>query len=598
MPNLLTVRATRAALAATFLVPFAASALAQTADDRSAAALEKEIAALRAKVHRLELQKEVTALQAKVDQLQGRRPVQTSATESVQGSPQQLVTRIETTSPDRTLVMADMPMKAAPMPAAYYSWTGFYLGGNIGYSVGSDRVRPTLVANGAVGNQPFDTAVAPAGGIGGVQIGYNWQGGPNWLAGVEADFQGSAQKGTSCTLACLNEPGNVQVALTVTHSLDYFGTVRGRFGFVDRGNLFYVTGGGAYGHVNQQLDRIENSAGPGGSSFAGSAAFSENKFGWVVGAGIESSLGGNLTAKVEYLYMDLGSTATALSGTIPGGQFTTAQPFTFSATGTIRDNIVRAGLNYKFGPPAGPISAYDAMAAVPPAVYSWTGFYVGANVGYGFGNDHSQVDLSAPGILATSEPGTSVTPKGGLGGVQAGYNWQTSPRWLVGFEADLQGTTQKDTVCASVICINQIDSTGSLSEGISVQHQLDWFGTLRGRVGFIANNTLFYGTGGAAFGHARETIAVSFSSSSGSGQFVNQTTAKDVTGYVVGGGIESMLTGGWSVKAEYLYMNLGNFAQTVDISTPGSPEALISNSTIRDHIVRAGINYRIGAAPY
>ena len=73
--------------------------------------------------------------------------------------------------------------------------------------------------------------------------------------------------------------------LTNTQNLDYFGTVRGRFGFVDRGNLFYVTGGGAYGHVNQTLNmNLALSA----ASLIASASTSENKFGWVVGAGIES----------------------------------------------------------------------------------------------------------------------------------------------------------------------------------------------------------------------------------------------------------------------------------------------------------------------
>jgi hypothetical protein len=255
MLHSLTRSATRVALGATFLIPFAGSAFAQSANDRSAAALEKEVTALRAKVHRLELEKEISGLHAKVDQLQGRRPAQTAAIQSTQGAPQQLVTRIETTSPDRELVMADMPMKATLPPVPYYSWTGFYVGGNIGYGVGNDRAHPIFrqadPSTGVVPRGPdtvsvgaFDTGIAPAGAIGGVQFGYNWQGGANWLVGFEADFQGSAQKAISCVIICANEPGVAVDTLTVAHNIDYFSTVRGRFGFVDRGNLFYFTGGG------------------------------------------------------------------------------------------------------------------------------------------------------------------------------------------------------------------------------------------------------------------------------------------------------------------------------------------------------------------
>jgi outer membrane immunogenic protein len=593
MSNFLFARPKRTALAATLLIPFAGSAFAQSADGRNTADIEKENAALRAKVHRLEAEKDNIGLRAKVDQLQGHRPVQISATDGTQLAPYPLMTRIQTNSPDRTLIMADMPMKAAPPPIAYYSWTGFYLGGNIGYGVGIDRSHTSLIQGSTASFTAADSAVTPAGAVGGVQFGYNWQGGANWLAGFEADFQGTAQKATSCVQTCFDAPGAFVNAFTSTQSLDYFGTVRGRFGFVDRSNMFYVTGGGAYGHVNHSVDvRAAQFTAP-ASSFEGIATTSDNKFGWVIGAGMESSLGGNWTAKVEYLYMDLGSIATTLSsnGVGAGG------PFTATTTSNIHDNIVRAGLNYRFGPAAGPVSAYDAMAAVPPPVFTWNGFYVGVNAGYGFGNDHNQTDLGLPQSFSngpiTSEPGTSVTPKGGLGGAQFGYNWQAAAHWLVGFEADIQGTAQDDTVCSSTTCIHGF-TPAPTDEIIMVQHQIDYFGTVRGRLGAVFNNTLFYGTGGAAFGHVRESLHVNFS-----GLFADQTTAKDLAGYAVGGGIEAMLAGGWSAKAEYLYLNLGGISSSVAVSQVGGGSLIApSNSTVRDHIVRLGLNYHIGAAPY
>jgi outer membrane immunogenic protein len=599
MPYSLTTRLIRAALGATFLVPLAGGALAQSADGRSTADIEKENAALRAKVHRLEAEKENIGLRAKVDQLQGRRPVQAATTESAQAAPYPLVTRIETTSPDRTLIMADMPMKAVAPPVPYYSWSGFYLGGNIGYGVGIDRAQSNLAIFTATESSAGTTAVTPAGAIGGVQLGYNWQGGPNWLAGFEADFQGSAQKATSCILGCSFIPGFTTQLLTVTQNLDYFGTVRGRFGFVDRGNLFYVTGGAAYGHVNQTTGLVvsQNNA-----ALSAAASTAETKLGWVVGAGMESSLGGNWTARVEYLYMDLGNTATAVTATAPTGLIAGVPiPISLGASSSLHDNIVRAGLNYRFGQPAAPANAYDAMAAVPPPVFSWTGFYVGANVGYGFGNDHSQVDSFQRGFNFndSSAPGTSVAPKGGLGGFQLGYNWQASPHWLAGFEADIQGTAQRDVACSSVFCANNVDSGGIASTGLmTVAHQLDYFGTLRGRVGAVFNNSLFYATGGGAFGRVQETLHLD-SSGSTPAQFADQSFGKDVFGYAVGGGIEAMLAGGWSAKAEYLYLNLGSISNSFTVN-PSSNLATTytSNSTVRDHIVRIGANYHFGAAPY
>jgi outer membrane immunogenic protein len=603
MSKLSTARFTLAALTAAFLIPFAGGAFAQSIDGRSTAEVEKENAALRAKVHRLEAEKENIGLHAKLDQLQGRRPAQVAGTDAAQATPYPLVTRIEASSPDRSLVMADMPMKAAPASIPYYSWSGFYLGGNIGYGVGNDRVQPTFDLDGAA-VQPSDSAAVPAGVVGGVQLGYNWQGGSNWLVGLETDFQGSAQKVTTCVMTCDTSTlqgvsGTSQQVPAITQTLDYFGTVRGRFGFVDRGNLFYVTGGGAYGHVNQALDFRFAVFSP--TSFAASASSSENKLGWVVGAGLESSIGGNWTVKAEYLYMDLGSTATTLSGAVPLSGLNPPSPLTFTSVTSIRDNIVRAGLNYRFGPPAGPVSAYDAMAAVPPAVSSWTGFYAGVNAGYGFGNNRVETTETStvfvfPTSTSNDAPGTSVAPKGVLGGAQAGYNWQASQHWLAGFEADLQGAAQNDTTCSALNCEIFLDGSGHFV--IRVQHQLDWFGTLRGRIGAVYNNTLFYATGGPAFAHLRETIHTDLSGGGVAGVFLDQTTAKDLFGYAVGGGIEAMLWGGWSAKAEYLYLNLGDISSSADLSIPGLIRPLVTRSDIRDHIVRIGANYHFGAAPY
>ncbi len=110
-----------------------------------------------------------------------------------------------------------------------YSWTGFYLGANIGYSVGNDRATQafTNTINGITAVPTAAFVTVPSGVIGGVQAGYNWQIGSHWLVGFETGFQGSGQQDTACILTCFTENVPTQPeTLTIQHRLDYFGTAR------------------------------------------------------------------------------------------------------------------------------------------------------------------------------------------------------------------------------------------------------------------------------------------------------------------------------------------------------------------------------------
>jgi outer membrane immunogenic protein len=88
------------------------------------------------------------------------------------------------------------------------------------------------------------------------------------------------------------------------------------------------------------------------------------------------------------------------------------------------------------------------------------------------------------------------------------------------------------------------------------------------------------------------------SSLSTPGVFTSASSAADMIGYVVGGGIETMLWGGWSAKAEYLYMNLGDLRLVNTIGTPDNALTLTTNSTVREHIVRIGANYHFNTGHY
>jgi outer membrane immunogenic protein len=138
--------------------------------------------------------------------------------------------------------------------------------------------------------------------------------------------------------------------------------------------------------------------------------------------------------------------------------------------------------------------AYSPPPPLPPA-YSWTGFYLGANGG--FGGDKFQYPFSiggpipALGIPAATSGTSTLNSSGFFGGGQAGFNWQAGSAWVLGVESDFDGADIEGKAATSA----------TLFSG-SVGTKLDWFGTVRGRVGFLVTpSALLYGTGGWAYGH-------------------------------------------------------------------------------------------------
>ncbi|MGN6747410.1 MAG: outer membrane protein, partial [Xanthobacteraceae bacterium] len=169
---------------------------------------------------------------------------------------------------------ADLPRKApppAPPAPQIYNWTGFYAGVNLGYGFGSDPTTITTVsgssfpglATGTAIYSPQSFSIDPKGVIGGGQIGYNWQFAPSWVVGFETDIQGSGmRKQQDCVIPCglgvLTQSTGFLTFFPVTfsafseeHKVDWFGTVRGRFGYAAGPVLVYATGGLAYGEVNR-----------------------------------------------------------------------------------------------------------------------------------------------------------------------------------------------------------------------------------------------------------------------------------------------------------------------------------------------------------
>jgi outer membrane immunogenic protein len=256
---------------------------------------------------------------------------------------------------------ADLPRKAAPPPpppVPVLNWTGFYIGINGGYSWGrSSRdlnffnpVNGVVLATATGGGRELN------GGVFGGQLGYNWQT-ANWVFGFETDAQWTGQKGSTTVLCpvagCFPTAvvAGTGVAATVTDKLEWFGTFRGRGGvLVTPSVLLYATGGLAYGSLQTDLGLSGFTAAGVPVTIAGSR--SRDKFGWTIGGGIEAMFGTNWSAKLEYLYMDLGSVSNSVV-------FPTAAGFPLGAnvTSRVTDSIIRAGINYHFSAGPGPLVA-------------------------------------------------------------------------------------------------------------------------------------------------------------------------------------------------------------------------------------------------
>jgi outer membrane immunogenic protein len=192
----------------------------------------------------------------------------------------------------------------------------------------------------------------------------------------------------------------------------------------------------------------------------------------------------------------------------------------------------------------------------------WQGSYVGINGGYAWGgsSDVTAVGSTIPNIQALIISKGSFSTEGWFGGAQIGHNWQRD-HLVFGIEADIEGA----------------NISGSKTVGAATaENNLDWFGTVRGRVGYAVGAALLYGTGGFAYGGAQDKLTAG-------GTTV--TNDKVATGYAAGGGVEYAFNPAWSGKAEYQYINLGS-----DSLTNGGATADFNHEY---NTVRLGLNYHV-----
>jgi len=201
--------------------------------------------------------------------------------------------------------------------------------------------------------------------------------------------------------------------------------------------------------------------------------------------------------------------------------------------------------------------------APPPPAFSWTGFYIGVNGG--FGGDRFEYPFTLGGTVGSAKLNSS----GFLGGGQVGYNYQIG-NWVGGLEADFDGSSVEGKISLNA-------GGASLSAGSN----LEYFGTARARLGYaVFDRALVYATGGLAYGSVRSSFNVNF----GGGGISGSETSTDM-GWTIGGGLEYALTNNVTFKTEYLYADLGK--HTIVAGGIGS---LGVDTTL--NIARAGLNYK------
>jgi iron complex outermembrane receptor protein len=523
------------------------------------------------------------------------------------------------------------PLFKAPV-FTVWSWAGPYIGGNFGYSAGkskttaafSDPTGPVLFAAGSTEHL--------SGLIGGIQGGYNWQWG-NLVAGIEADFEISGEgatprhlcPGAICNPTISGFDAPVLASFDQGPKLDSFGTVRGRFGTtVTPEVMVYGTGGLAVGSI-RSTGTLSGTGLDGGGNLlpvSNAASVLTHRIGWTAGGGLEGRLFGNVTGKLEYLYMDFGTVSAMVTNPL------NATPVTFSSNSHVTDNIVRAGLNYKFDPAVGGYEAFANAAApiiskglplkapfrAPVAVaWTWAGPYLGTNIGYSMGKTRTDVVFSdmVAGTPLFASSASNDNLKGVIGGLQGGYNWLVGPWLVAGLESDIQLSAQKanpEFGCPTALCnAAVVGFDAPVTAAFDRGQTLDWFATVRGRLGAtVTPDVMAYVTGGLAVGEIKSAGTISgFSPGVDDGGNstvtpvnVNFYNHKVKAGVALGAGVEAHLGGNLTGKVEYLYLDFGSVSLTANNPFNGTPIAVAFNSRVTDNIVRLGINYQFARGPW
>jgi outer membrane immunogenic protein len=238
-------------------------------------------------------------------------------------------------------------------------------------------------------------------------------------------------------------------------------------------------------------------------------------------------------------------------------------------------------------------------APATQAVYNWTGFYVGANFGGGWSRSavsgSATSALTGVGVFPETFAG-NINSSGVLGGGQIGFNYEFPSNWVVGIEADIDGSgiAGATNTCATIL------ATGAVAACETSSSRLNDFGTVRGRAGYALNNVLLYGTGGLAWDQNSIThtaTCVGAACPGASLPFVsnNPSLSSSAIGWAAGAGAEWAFFRNWTFRLEYLHLEFDGVTTnyTFTGSVAGFPFTTASHTSSNTgvDIVRVGVNY-------
>jgi len=461
---------------------------------------------------------------------------------------------------------ADLLVKAKPIVAATFDWSGVYLGAHAGYGGGMvDRPAPVNLVP-----TPFPVAYIAQGVLAGGQIGANKQLG-SFVFGVE--LAGSwSDVGFSRF-----DPGRPDFSFTPvterTSRIDGIATFSARAGLAADRWLVFAKAGVS---VVQERHSLSQDLIFGGfliSSISGSG--SAVRHGPMLGFGAEYAVNNNWSLFGEYNLHYFGERSVKFRG-IAGG----ATPVVWDQRFGETIHVVKGGVNYRWG---GNASSPSYPPVRPVAGNDWTGGYVGVQGGYGWGGKQwPNVTGSGPADYGTN---------GWLAGGTIGANAQ-SGSLVFGVEGEILGTGIK----GSQTIVEPLPMFGNTTR---FESSIDWLALATARAGFVVGrNALLYGKGGVAI--AQEKFTVDNAAVLG---FNYTASAKAIhTGVVVGAGLEYAIAPNWSVKGEYDYVRM--FDQTVSYSyvgtwVLGNLTSEVAASKVRSdlHLVKFGVNYHFNPLP-
>jgi opacity protein-like surface antigen len=464
---------------------------------------------------------------------------------------------------------ADLPVKAKPIVAAGLDWSGVYVGAHAGYGGGMmdwESIQP-------------GAAFVARGMLAGGQVGINKQLG-SFVFGLELDGSWADIKGTGNTFVGGPGLGGGSAESRSTSRTDGLVTLAGRAGLAADRWFVFAKGGLSAAHQKHDWGASVTTI-IGGVVVTQTAALSgsETRYAPMLGFGAEYALVGPWSVLAEYNYHHFGAATARLTGTPISGNNRVHEAI----------HIARLGVNYRFGN----VAPDPSLAPVPPASgTSWTGAYIGAQGGYGWGQ--TQWPDVFGFVPANTQP--RFDNANWLAGGTVGVNAQ-SGRFVFGVEGEILATGIKNN-------FSWLQVIGPTSLSVSYASQIDWLALATARAGFVVGDQwMLYGKGGIAIAQEQHS-AIAGQHFNGITTAINHAGSAIHTGAVIGAGAEYAFAPNWSVKAEYDYVRM--FAQQVQFNGIATGGAFGAGTRLDEtaskinqdlHLVKFGVNYHFNPQP-